>query len=63
MKGANKMKKINQLILQAEKGLCKTSTSIASILPKCCRGWWYQPEEPTNLNAVLKNSKQNNDID
>ena len=57
------MKKINQLILQAEKGLCKTSTSIASISPKCCRGWWYQPEEPTNLNAVLKNSNQSKYID
>lgn len=29
---------------------------VAAIAPECCRGNWYEPEEPEGLEEVLKKS-------
>ena len=34
--------------------LCAFVVSVASIAPFCCRGHYYEPEEPEGLEEFLK---------
>ena len=36
--------------------LCAFAIGVAAIAPECCRGNWYEPEEPEGLEEVLKKS-------
>lgn len=48
------MKKIVQFILKNGGRLCAFAVGVASIAPLCCRGNWYQPEEPEGLETFMK---------
>lgn len=50
-------KLLRRFIQQHGKRICNTAVTMASIAPSCCRGHWYQPEEPKGLAEFLKKRK------
>jgi cyclic lactone autoinducer peptide len=48
------IKRLKKLVENAEAKICSVAVAVAVISPKCCRGIWYQPEEPRKLNALLQ---------
>lgn len=40
------MKKANTLVTKVGMKICSAAVKAAAISPSCCRGMWYQPEEP-----------------
>ena len=53
-------KMFKKFIQQHGKQICNTAAAMASIAPNCCRGHWYQPEEPNGLTEFLKERKSKN---
>lgn len=53
-------KMFKKFIQQHGKQICNTAAAMASIAPNCCRGHWYQPEEPKGLTEFLKEHKSKN---
>lgn len=51
-------KMFKKFIQQHGRQLCSTAVTMASIAPKCCRGHWYQPEEPQGFAEFLKERKE-----
>lgn len=51
-------KMLRKMIQQHGKQFCTTAVAIASIAPNCCRGHWYQPEEPVGLVEFLRERKK-----
>lgn len=57
--GGEKMKKIfRRFILQYGKQICALAVAVSSIAPNCCRGHWYQPEEPEGLAKFFEEHKK-----
>ena len=50
-------KMLKRFMLQYGKQLCALAVVMASIAPNCCRGHWYQAEEPEGLAEFLKEHK------
>ena len=48
---------ITKVLINSGTRLCALSVVMASITPMCCRGSWYQPEEPDGLEEFLGKSK------
>ncbi|MBQ9199040.1 MAG: cyclic lactone autoinducer peptide [Lachnospiraceae bacterium] len=47
-----------KIVIKYGARLCALAVSVATIAPLCCRGQWYQPKEPDNLDVILKNPKK-----
>lgn len=53
------MKKVLEFLVKHSGKLCAFAIGVAAIAPECCRGNWYEPEEPEEpegLEEVLKKS-------
>ena len=51
-------KKLSGFLSRKGARLCAFVLTIASISPVCCRGFWYQPEEPEGFaDFVVRNRK------
>lgn len=50
------MKKVLEFLVRYSGKLCAFAIGVAAIAPECCRGSWYEPEEPEGLEEVLKKS-------
>lgn len=50
------MKKVLEILVRHSGKLCAFAIGVAAIAPECCRGSWYEPEEPEGLEEVLKKS-------
>lgn len=50
------MKKILEFLVRHSGKLCAFAIGVAAIAPECCRGNWYEPEEPEGLEEVLEKS-------
>lgn len=58
-KEVKEMRKIFERFLkQHGRKLCAAAVAMASIAPKCCRGYWYQAEEPEGLEEFMKAHKK-----
>lgn len=40
---------ITKILLSKGAKLCAVAVTLASVAPLCCRGNWYQPNEPDGL--------------
>ncbi len=47
-----------RLLKQHGRKLCAVAVVVASIAPNCCRGHWYQAEEPEGLADFMKTHKK-----
>lgn len=45
--------RLKQVILKHASKMCAMVVSIASIAPVCCRGIWYQPDEPDGIEEFI----------
>ena len=43
-----------QLLVVYGAKICAWVTAIASLAPHCCRGTWYQPEEPEGVEEFFR---------
>ena len=50
------MKKVLVFLVRYRGKLCAFAIGVAAIALECCRGSWYEPEEPEGLEEVLKKS-------
>lgn len=48
------MDRISKMVTDIGTVLCSLAVVCAQIAPLCCRGIWYQPEEPDNFRYFLK---------
>lgn len=45
--------RLKQVILKHAHKICAIAVSVASIAPVCCRGNWYQPDEPDGIKEFV----------
>ncbi len=41
------------LLLKIARKICKIAITIAAVAPMCCRGNFYEPDEPEGLDDFL----------
>ncbi len=47
------MKKfMEKLVVKYSSRICGVATLVAAMVPLCCRGQWYQPEEPDGIRKL-----------
>lgn len=47
------MKKfMEKLVVKYSSRICGVATLVAAMVPLCCRGQWYQPEEPDDIKKT-----------
>ena len=52
------MKELYKMFLvKIAKWLCRFAIGVATIAPFCCRGQFYEPEEPKGLENFIKEQK------
>ena len=47
--------KVKKWLVKHGNAICAVVVSLASLSSLCCRGCWYQPEEPEGLKEFAKN--------
>ena len=47
--------KVKKWLVKHGNAICAVAVSLASLSSLCCRGCWYQPEEPEGLKEFAKN--------
>lgn len=50
---------VSKLMIGCAVKFCTVALFVAKIAPFCCRGNWYQPEEPECLQVFLLKKKFN----
>ncbi len=49
--------KVKKWLVKHGNAICAVAVSLASLSSLCCRGHWYQPEEPEGLKEFAKKEK------